>query len=234
METNVMFTRSMRRVLASTVAAVSVLGTAIGPPVVAAPAASRNLLERRLGDLWTTVLELPTPQNPFGSTDYCVELRRNRSGPQLVAPFAPFGVESVTCVVPPRTELFVTVYTTECSTLEEPPYYGEDEAELRACARAADSEIAVTELAVDDVAVEPTEVETRLLRVRLPADNIFGLPARTRAESVGHGWVAALRPLSSGVHVITLHAEGTDVFGEPVDFTNTTTIIVTSRRSAAM
>jgi hypothetical protein len=223
-------TRSMKRVAAVAVAAVAVLGTVVEPPAAAVAAAPPKELARKLGDLWTTVLELPTRENPYTSGNYCIELGRNRSGRPVVAPFAPFGVESFTCEVPPGTKVFVTAYTSECSTIEEPPYFGSDEAELRSCARAADAGITLTELTVDRIPVALAEIETGLLTVTLPKRNIFGLPPDTTAESVGHGWVAALRPLSRGAHVITVHAEGTDVFGEPVDFTTTTTIMVRPRR----
>jgi hypothetical protein len=220
----------MKRVAAAAVAAVAVVGTVVAPAAAAVPDPPPRELARKLGDLWTTVLELPTRENPYTSTNYCLELDRNRSRRPVVAPFAPFGVESLTCVVPPGTKVFVTAYTSECSTIEPPPYFGQNEAELRACARAADAGITLTELTVDGVPVALAETETGLLTVTLPRSNIFGLPPDTTAESVGHGWVAALRPLSRGAHLITLHVEGTDVFGDPVDFTNTTTINVRPRR----
>jgi len=227
-----MLTRSMKRVAAAGVAAVSVLGAGVEPSAAPVAAAPRNELARQLGELWTTVLELPATKNPYTSQDRCVELVRNRSRRPVVAPFAPFGVTSVTCVVPPGTKLFVTAYTSECSTVEEPPYFGRNEAELRICARAADAGITSTELTLDGVPVALAEVETALLSVTFPAGNILDQPPGTTAQSVGHGWVAAVRPLPPGAHVITLHFEGTDVSGQPVNFTNTTRIIVSRGRDA--
>ena len=54
-----------------------------GPDAVAfcllAPSASTapTSLGRTLGNLWTTVLETPTPDNPFGGGDGCVALGGN-------------------------------------------------------------------------------------------------------------------------------------------------------------
>ena len=72
---------------------------------------------------------------------------------------------------------------------------------------------------LDGRSVAVSEVETALLRVTLPPDNLFGLPAGTRGLSVAHGWVALFRPLPPGTHtiVITLPTQ-----------TITTTIVVRS------
>ena len=47
-----------------------------------------------------------------------------------------------------------------------------------------------------------------------------------RRERVG--WITVLEPLSPGRHEIIIHVEGT-YLGDPVDFTNTTTLIVQGR-----
>ena len=129
------------------------------------------------------------------------------------------------------TKVFVTAFTSECSTLEAgTPFFGGNPRELRACARAVDAGITRTDVALDGRAVPVNEVESGLLRLNLPADNIFGAPAGTGPLSVAHGWVAHVgRPLTPGTHTITIHIEGT-YLGAPVDFNNTTTIIVRPRR----
>jgi hypothetical protein len=174
------------------------------------------------GALWERVLETPTPQNVFAGGDPCMDL-----GGGVVAPFVPLGTPSLMCKVKPGTTLFITAWSSECSTVEEPPYFGRNERQLRACARAVDAGITLVEVTVDGQRVAVSEVETGLLTVDLPENNIFGLPAQ-QAFSVGHGWVALLDPLSPGRHEIIIHVEGT-YLGDPVDFTNTTTIIVQGR-----
>jgi hypothetical protein len=162
------------------------------PPTSAAPA---KKLDDTLAALWTTVLETPSAQNPFGtggSAFACWDLGGT------VAPFAPGGVES--CTVKPGTKIFVAASSVECSTFEG---HGTTETELRECARESDLQVAPT-VTVDGTSVAVAEVETRLLNIVLPADNIFGLPAGTQGLSVGHGWVAVLHPLTPGTHTIVI------------------------------
>jgi hypothetical protein len=162
-------------------------------------------LDDYLTALWTTVLETPSAQNPFGtggSAFACLDLGGT------VAPFAPGGVES--CTLKPGTKLFVVAVSAECSTFEG---NGTTEAELRACAIAADPDVAPT-VTVDGETVPVAEAETPILNIVLPDDNIFGLPSGSEGLSVGHGWVALLHPLTPGTHTIV------------IDDSITTTIVV--------
>ena len=197
---------------------------ALGLFAPSAAAAPDKKLAAHLGALWTAVLETPTAQNPFTGGDPCVQLDG------AVAPVAPLGTESVTCTVKTGTRILVLGWTSECSTVEPPPYFGTDEPSLRACARAVDAQLEPPTVTVDGRPLPVVEVETALLDVVLPADNIFGQPAGTTAQSVGHGWVALLHPLPPGTHEIVIHVTGT-YLGQPVDFTNTTTIIVQPGRA---
>ena len=177
----------------------------------AAPAASAvpsKKLDDYLAALWTTVLETPSAQNPFGTGGAafaCLDL----SG--TVAPFAPVSVDS--CTVKPGTKVFIAASSFECSTFEG---NGTTEAQLRTCARLSDVQVAPTVI-VDGKSVPVAEVETPLLNIVLPADNIFGQPAGTQGLSVGHGWVALLHPLTPGTHTIVINTAGTPI---------TTTIVV--------
>ncbi|MEA2221998.1 MAG: hypothetical protein QOH83_374 [Solirubrobacteraceae bacterium] len=160
----------------------------------AADAASATILDDDLATLWTTVLQTPSGQNPFGSggqAHACIDL-----GDGTVAPFGPNGVKS--CTVSPGTTIFVASSSLECSTFEGTP-----EPMLRNCARKADVKVAPS-VTVDGAPVPVTEAETGLLNIVLPAQNIFGLPAGTQGYSYGHGWVTLLSPLSSGTHTIVI------------------------------
>jgi hypothetical protein len=182
---------------------------AVAPAASAAPV---KKLDDTLGALWTTVLETPSAQNPFGSGGSafaCWDLGGT------VAPFAPDSVAS--CTVKPGTKIFAAASSVECSTFEG---NGTTEAQLRRCAREADAQEAPT-VTVDGTPVSVTEVESRLLDIVLPADNVFGLPAGTQGLSVAHGWVALLHPLPPGTHAIVVVNGGS---------TYTTTIVVTRGR----
>ena len=132
----------------------------VAPSASAAP----TNLGKTLGNLWTTVLETPTPDNPFGGGGpQCVVL-----GGKIVAPFGPGGVDS--CTVKAGTRIFIAAWTTECSTFEG---NGTTEAELRACCcwRGRGSH---SDGHHQHEPVPLSSVETGLLRIDLPQDNIFG------------------------------------------------------------
>ena len=200
--------------------------TVLALGVTAAPAVSApdHKLGAILGQAWQTVLETPPADNPFTGGDPCVQLDKN-----LVAPFAPLGTTELSCTVKPGTRIFVAAESSECSNVELPPFFGEDEVQLRECARDADAGFDVPVVTVDGRQVTVREVESGLLQLDLPAENILGAPEGP-ALSVAHGWAALVGPLTPGTHEITIQVVGTDVFGNAVDFTNTTTIIVSPGR----
>jgi hypothetical protein len=176
--------------------------------VPGASAAAPKKLDENLAALWTTVLETPSAQNPFGtggSAFACFDLGG------MVAPFAPGGVES--CTAKPGTKVFIAAQSFECSTFEG---NGTTEAELRTCARENDAQVAPT-VTLDGKAIAVAEVETALLNIVLPAGNIFEQPAGTPGLSVGHGWVALVNPLTPGTHTIVIDPGGANI---------TTTVVV--------
>jgi hypothetical protein len=204
-----------------------VVVVALGVAAPSAAAVPGKQLGNTLGAMWKKVLETPTPQNPFtGGGPLCVDLGG------VVAPFAAPGVDSITCTVKPGTKVFVAAWSAECSTLEDPPSFGSNEAELRACARAVNAGVTTTDVVLDGTRVPVTEVTSGLVRLDLPADNIFGAPTGTGTPempylSVADGWVALLGPLTPGTHTITLDISGEFPPGTPLTpIHNTTTIIV--------
>jgi hypothetical protein len=197
-------------VVVSRLAAVLLLAAvALSLIAPAANAVPKKKLDDNLAALWTTVLQTPDAQNPFGSGGIafaCLDLGGT------VAPFGPSGVES--CTVKPGTKIFVAASSVECSTFEG---HGTTEAELRDCARQTDVQVAPS-VTVDGQSLPVIEVETRLLNIVLPEGNIFGEDAGTTGLSVGHGWVVLLHPLTPGTHTIVIDGPNRD----PI----TTTIIV--------
>jgi hypothetical protein len=173
---------------------------------VAPGADAATKLDNNLALMWTTILQTPSAQNSFGSGGPafgCFDLGGT------VAPFGPSGVPS--CTVKPGTQIFVAASSVECSTFEG---NGTTDAELRACARGTDVQVAPT-VTVDGKSVPVAEAETSLLSITLPADNIFGLAAGTTGQSVGHGWVTLLHPLTPGEHAIVLPNITTTIVVKP-------------------
>ena len=198
--------------LARALLLVAVTFCLVAPSASAAP----TNLGKTLGNLWTTVLETPTPDNPFGGGGpQCVVL-----GGKIVAPF---GGGSLTCTVKAGTRIFIAAWTTECSSFEgDHGSFGTTEAELRACAVAADEEVTAT-VTINGEPVPLSSVETGLLTIHLPQDNIFDLKGADRnGLSVAHGFVYLTDPLTPGTYIIEGHVVFSD--GSTDDFM--TTIIV--------
>ena len=194
--------------LARALLLVAVTFCLVAPSASAAP----TNLGKTLGNLWTTVLETPTPDNPFGDGGpQCVVL-----GGKIVAPF---GGGSLTCTVKAGTRIFIAAWTTECSTFEG---NGTTEAALRACAVGADEEVTAT-VTINGEPVPLSSVETGLLTIHLPQDNIFGAKGAERnGLSVAHGFVYLTDSLTPGTYIIQGHVVFPD--GSFIDYT--TTIIV--------
>ena len=118
------------------------------------------------------------------------------------------------------THLFVPIITVECSVAEAPPFHGEDEAELRACANGLLDLVSDPYAKIDGRPVEDPgayRVESPLFRYGpLTADNVLGLPPGTQSDAVGAGYVLLLPPFSVGVHRIIVRANVAD-FGIAVD-----------------
>jgi hypothetical protein len=155
---------------------------------------------------WEYTLTIPASQNPLtgGSGANCVFQQVGKVG--LVVANSTLGVP-INCEVPAGTLLYMEVLGAECSTLEPPPFYGGNEAELRACAQG----FVLSDLAASIDGVEVKNLSkyiftSPLYEFTVPEDNIFGVPAWTTGQSVGYGAYLMLTPLKPGKHTIHLHA----------------------------
>jgi hypothetical protein len=190
-----------RRVTVSVPTALAyVVALCLGAPTAGAAAP----LDNNLAALWTKILQTPTGQNPFGSGGLkfaCVNLDGT------VAPFTPDPAGVPSCTVNTSTKIYVAASSFECSTFpgdsapKTPPPFTEDD--LRKCAVNNDVKVTPT-VTLDDKSVPVTEVGTPLLNIVLPNQNLFGQPAGTKGQSVGHGWVTLLDPLTKGTHTIEI------------------------------
>jgi hypothetical protein len=186
----------------------SVAAFALAGP--SASAAGRGQLARTLGQMWDTVLETPGGGGP------CYDLGG------IVAPFTLVGAATLDCTVSTGTRLFIVAASAECSDVEPPPFFGADEDDQLACARAYDEQFAGTTVTLDGNAVALSEVETSQLILDLPDGNLLTGVAGP-ATSSAHGWVARVHPLTPGTHTI-------EIVGPSGNLVNTTTIVVTPGR----
>jgi hypothetical protein len=128
------------------------------------------------------------------------------------APVSHQGTTERTCTLAPGTALFVLGTENECSTLEAPPFHGDTDAELRACATAgyelafgdATFSLRIDGRSVNDLASYRTQ--TAIFPVTYPAGNVVGAnPGTGRAAS--DGVFIMIPPLSLGSHRVELHGD---------------------------
>ncbi|MBN2046036.1 MAG: hypothetical protein JW757_13520 [Anaerolineales bacterium] len=154
---------------------------------------------------WQYVLSIPDAQNPLtgGTGNQCGIQQIGNVG--LVA-FDPTLEEPIECQVPIGTMLFLDILSVECSNVEEYPFYGGDEAEMRSCATG----FTITDLqaAIDGVEVQNLDRylhTSPLFDFTLPEDNILYTDELV-GQSVSYGAHLILNPLSPGAHSVHLHA----------------------------
>jgi len=174
------------------------------------------------------VLETPASIGPWSSDgEPCIDLGTDVRGRPVIGPSAPLGTAELRCSVPAGAAIFVSVFSSECSTLEAPPYdFGRNWLTGVWCALAVDRDITSVSLLVDHQATPVQQVVTGGIRFTNPDDDLFKSDDVGPARSTAHGWVALLDALPVGKHTLELHTAGT-YLGELVDFSNTTIITVT-------
>jgi len=184
--------RAVRLVAVALIAAATFVGG-----VQAASAAPIKPLTDDLAELWETVLQTPNDQNPFADPDNPDAITCWQLGGNVVAPFGPSGATS--CTVSRGTRIFIVGSSGECSTFE----VGSDACPTPDLAAGARGQTrTVTSVTVDGQPVELSYVETSVQSIKLPANNLFGVPAGSRGEFVAVGWVTLLTPLPVGTHTI--------------------------------
>ena len=116
------------------------------------------------------------------------------------------------CSVPEGVTVMIPVAGAECSSVERPPFTGDDEDALRECASSdADryTNLSVTVNGEPVPLVGRYRAGTELFSVVLPEHNVLG-------AAPGAGWVVAdgysvlLKPLPPGEHTIIVHTETID------------------------
>jgi hypothetical protein len=159
---------------------------------------------------------LPIPENP-GFDETGALCANGQSGHVWFTSFVTHpGTTTRACTIPSGTALVVLVAIVECSTVEPPPFFGGDEAELRACASSGFEAVfdGPMSLTLDGVPVRDLlgyRSITPLFDFTLPEDNLLGLPAGTTGSGVSDGVVVVLTPLKVGAHTIAIHIESSVV-----------------------
>jgi hypothetical protein len=176
---------------------------------------------------WQWAFSIPSSTNPL-FTDGAVDCSYAQSGRVwfLVGVLNVSGHAERSCSIPSGTALFLPIINVECSTLEPPPFFGSNEAELRACAHSFGFTNLTAEIdghPLEDLA--SYTADSPLYEFTVPDDNILGVPGGSEGLSVANGVYLFLAPLSLGEH--TLHFGGTypDFGGFTLDITYHLTVL---------
>jgi hypothetical protein len=120
------------------------------------------------------------------------------------------------CAVPAGVHIFVPLLGSACSTVEPPPFFGEDAADLARCATDALSfaennwDMRVMRLTVDGVDagdLSAYRAVTPLYTLWLPEDNLLGVPQRA-TDGVADSYQVVLAPLAVGEHIVEIVLPG--------------------------
>jgi len=165
---------------------------------------------------WQWIASFPADINPGLDETGGTRCGLGQSGPVFFLPgsFLPEPPAVIECTVPTGVHVFVPLGGAECSTVEPPPFFGRDEAELATCAAAATDALTVT-ASVDGA--EVTDIEryretSPMFTLVFPEDNIFGVPAGA-ASAVDNGYHLMLAPLPAGEHEIVASTDFGDGSG---------------------
>jgi hypothetical protein len=156
-----------------------------------------------LGAWWSHGVSTPIGAHPaFGNADPCVRFGRKD---KLLAIYG----GTAHCTVEQGTTVFVNGFSGFCSDVEEPPFFGADEAAQRECILALLPPVVESINVVVDRG-DPVNLLARRYAVfapqqtaDLPDDNILGLPPHEAITFTPFGWEAWLTKLSRGRHTVT-------------------------------
>ena len=195
-----------------------------------APTAAANPFEHSyrnavlLGDWWALALSTPRSKNPLGGNgNRCITLGRDVLAPAFVLG----GV--ISCKADRYQAILPITFTSECSDVQPPPFFGATPQARRECAIAADNSIKTNQVGIDGhiYNVNNYRVQSKDRRVSLPEDDLFGTDASS-ANFSADGCAPLIEGLTPGDHVITVRIIGTyPGGGGPVDATGRMNLEVT-------
>ena len=186
----------------------------LGNPGVIPPNATRTY-EELSAQWWQWSFSLPVAGHPF--LECPVPSDAGQAGPVWFLA-GQFGTSECEISVPPGKRLFFPLVNAECSSLEDPPFYGGTAEEQRDCAQGWADGIDETQLfcEIDGAPVQNLasyRFVSPQFRFTAPTPWIFGTTGGI-GTAVGDGYYLLLAPLSPGSH--TIH------FGNPAFGIDTT------------
>jgi hypothetical protein len=160
---------------------------------------------------WQWVVSLPAEVNP-GFNPSGPGCGYGQSGPVffLTGSFTPDPID-MTCVVAEGVAIFVPLGDAACTTVEAPPFFGRDEADLAACA-AANNQVPIADVTVTINGqgipnLEAYHTVTPAFPLTFPNNNPFGLPAGV-ALMVDDGYSILIAPPAPGTYDLVISGPG--------------------------
>ena len=177
---------------------------------------------------WQLAVSVPEEINPAFDPTEGERCGYGQFGPVFIVPgaYTPEPI-SRTCIVAEGTAIFLVFGGSECSTVEPPPFFGRNEAELRACAEAFTDTLMTPQVTINGEAVpniEAYRTQSPLFTMTFPEDNFFGVPPGV-ALSVSDSYNIIIAPPPPSEYEITASAAFEEE-GELVEFGGTIRIVV--------
>lgn len=137
---------------------------------------------------------------------------RGQAGPVwYLVPGSPSATRQRQVVVPVGQALYIAVGTVECSTIEDPPFHGDDEASLRECTESWHIQELVFEIKDSATTnrltdLEAYQVTTPMFPIDLPPRNMVGVLDGGSGHSVAAGVGVLVQLYRPGSYTIYLHS----------------------------
>lgn len=180
-----------------------VAGVTVLPPDASYAGAPRGEWDARS---WQWIASIPGEINP-GFDPTGERCGYGQHGPVFFLPgFYGPDISERTCIVPEGAAIFVSAVAAECSTVEAPPAFGRDEAELRECAAkamAAVTDVAITINGEEVPSVQQYRTTSPLFTLLLPEHNFF-VAAPGAAQAVSDGYSVIIAPPAPGEYDVTV------------------------------
>lgn len=180
------------------------------------------------GAFWKWALELPLDGHPF--TTCRRDFSEGQSGSVWFWSAPDSCPDHIKATLPQGTALFLTIRDIETSSLEDPPFHGDTEAEQRANSKWFADHIVNLFCIIDGTPVTNVRsfrFSTPQIRFTAPTPWIFGMTGG-RGTSVGDGYYLMLNNLSKGKHTIhyggTFHFDAGELGPDPIDLVKDITI----------
>jgi hypothetical protein len=188
------------------------LPAAASSPDVVDPKTHRVQYQKLAAEWWQWVLSTPAEEDgPFDPGR--VDCDQNQPSPKrvlfLVGPFNQSGSVKRTCQDPVTrgTKIFFPVINTECSNIEEPPFFGATPGQRRECVNEPHFNPSEPSATVDGRPIPNLDkhniVSKDFAFIAVPNNPGIDVAEPTRGRSTTRGTWVLLRPLTKGPHTIT-------------------------------